>query len=53
MAFSNYFRPLHYLKMQFDEVDKAMIQVFKCHIKVIFFLAKRNCHIFQVFKATI
>ena len=40
--------------MQFDEVDKAMIQVVKWHIKVIFcVLTNRNCHFFQVDKATI
>ena len=40
--------------MQFEEVDKAMIRVFKCHFEVIFcFLTNRNCHYFQVDKAII
>jgi len=40
--------------MQFDEVEKAMIQVFICHFEVIFcFLTNRNCKFFQVDKATI
>ena len=30
-----------------------MIQVVTCHIKVIFFLTNRNCHFFEVDKATI
>jgi len=38
MAFTIYFRPLDYLKMQFDEVEKAIIQVFSNHWEHIFLL---------------
>ena len=40
--------------MQFDEFEKEMIQVVKCHFEVIFcFLTNRKCDFFQVEKATI
>jgi len=54
MAFSSYFRPLDLSKTQFYEVEKAMIQVVKCHLEVNFlFLTNRNCDFFHVDKATI
>jgi len=40
--------------MQYNEVDKAKMQVVKCHLEVIFcILTNRNCEFFQVHKATI
>ena len=40
--------------MQFDEVEKAMIQVVECYFKIIFcFLTNRKCDFFQVDRATI
>jgi len=37
--------------MQFDDVEKAMIQVVKCHVEVIFcFLTNRKCDFFKLIK---
>jgi len=42
------------MKMQFDEVEKAIIQFVECHFEVIIsFLTNRNCDFFQVDIATI
>ena len=42
MAFSNYYRPLDYLKMPFHEDEKAMIQVVVNHEELIFILLTRQ-----------
>jgi len=40
--------------MQFDKVEKAMIQVVKCHFEDMYcFLTNRKCDLFQVDKSTI
>jgi len=40
--------------MQFDEFEKAIIQVAECHYEIIFcFLTNRNFDFFQFVKATI
>ena len=42
------------LKLDFDEVEKAMLYLFECYFEVLlYFLTNQKCEFFQVDKATI